>query len=150
MANGTRSPVLPEPLHVNLGDSVLHTELGIRFHLNKEFVAFLKRVKSTNLQVDAQPSSLVWFQGRPFLTHPPPHSPPLSGQSGTWCSIVIGLFPHSRKQRLIFLPHLCSCCSSSSSAELGNSPHLGVFSLPSPSLCSPLLWHLPRHMKSSV
>lgn len=43
MANGNRSLVLPEQLHVNLDDSVLHTELGMRFHLNKEFVAFLKK-----------------------------------------------------------------------------------------------------------
>lgn len=40
MANGNLPPVPPEQLHVDLGDSVLHARLGIRFHLNKELCCF--------------------------------------------------------------------------------------------------------------
>lgn len=34
MANGNRPPVPPDQLQMDLGDSVLRAELGIRFHLD--------------------------------------------------------------------------------------------------------------------
>ena len=39
---------------MNLGDSVLHAELGIRFHLNKGLSAFFLSVKSIDLQAQAR------------------------------------------------------------------------------------------------